>query len=97
MQCPLQVPFGCEMICMLCLATESKGGRKLQMYGVNQMCGITIRHVDNWVVCCDGCHQHVKRQNTQVVANNFTNFWSDKAQSRGKGKESLDILILNWK
>lgn len=61
--------------------------QKLQMDGANSMCCATIRYVDSWAVCCDGCcvsHQHPKNQNTWVVASNCANFWRSKTQNRGR-------------
>lgn len=75
---------------------------KLQTCSVNWMWCIILKHVGSWVVCCDGCHvshQYVKSWRNWVIVNDFTRLWSSEAQSRGKGKgkESVDILILNWK
>lgn len=66
---------------------------KLNMLPIHKACG-QLGH------CCDGCcvsHQRVKTSNTRVVANSFTNYWKNIAQSRGKGREGLDTLTLNWK
>lgn len=71
--------------------------RKMKMYGANQR---ATRRVESWVGSWGGCgvsRQRVKSQTTWTVANKFVNFWANKAQSRGKRKESFDILTLNRK
>lgn len=66
---------------------------KLNMLHIHQACG-ELGH------CSDGCcvsHHHVKTSNTRDVSNNFTNYWNNKAQSRGKGRKGLDTFSLSWK
>lgn len=59
-------------------------GCKLNMLHIHRACGQLGR-------CCVS-HQRVKTSDTRVVANNFTDYWNNMAQSRGKGREGLDTL-----
>lgn len=84
-KCPLEVKWSACYV----LPESPKMQIVIQLGAGSVRCNLNMPHIHKACGqlghCCDGCcvsHQHVKTSNTQIVANNFANYWNNKVEAK---------------